>query len=125
MLQHIAITINDSEEIENFYEDVLQCRLKHKFKLNREISRQIFNKDAAPDIYVMVLQDSEFEIFLSSGRERKEYSHICLAYPQSEEIYRKAAERGYKTLIKKNPVNDTYFIWDRSGNLFEIKKTPA
>jgi len=49
------------------------------------------------------------------------FSHICLAYPDPENIYRKAVDRGYKTFVKKNPVKNTFFIWDQSGNLFELK----
>jgi len=48
------------------------------------------------------------------------FSHICLAYQNAEGTYKKAVEKGYRTLIKKYPVNDTYFIWDKSGNMFEI-----
>jgi hypothetical protein len=38
-------------------------------------------------------------------------------------IYNKAVEFGYKTFVKRNPTNATYFIWDKSGNLYEIKET--
>ncbi|MBN1119294.1 MAG: VOC family protein [Bacteroidales bacterium] len=122
MLQHIALTINDSEEIENFYENILLFSLKHKFSVNGEITRQIFNTGETVDVYMMGHQDTHLEIFLSPKKERKVFSHICLAYWKAEITYKKAVEFGYKALVKKNPVNDTYFIWDKSGNMFEIKE---
>lgn len=121
VLQHIALTINDSEEIENFYESILLFSLKHKFSVNGEIIRQIFNTGETVDVYMMEHQDTHLEIFLSPKKERKVFSHICLAYWNAEIYYNKAVEIGYKALVKKNPVNDTYFIWDKSGNMFEIK----
>lgn len=122
MLQHIALTINDSEEIENFYENILLFSLKHKFSVNGEITRQVFNTEETVDIYMMGHYDTQLEIFLSPKKERKVFSHICLAYWKAEITYKKAVELGYKALIKKNPVSDTYFIWDKSGNMFEIKE---
>jgi len=41
MLQHIALTVNDSEEIENFYKEVLLFNMHRKFSVNGE-TRQIF-----------------------------------------------------------------------------------
>jgi extradiol dioxygenase family protein len=122
MLQHIALTINDSEEIENFYENILLFSLKRKFSVNGEVTRQIFNTGETVDVYMMGHQDTQLEIFLSPKKERKVFSHICLAYWKAVITYNMAVELGYKALVKKNPVNDTYFIWDKSGNMFEIKE---
>lgn len=121
MLQHIALTISDSEEIENFYEDILLFNLRHKFSLSKGTSMQFFNIEEKADVYVMEHHNTQLEIFLSPGKERKVFSHICLAYWKAEIAYKKAVEHGYKALVKMNPVNNTCFIWDKSGNMFEIK----
>ena len=122
MIQHIALTINDSEEIENFYENILLFSLKHKFSVNGEITRQVFNTGETVDVYMMEHQDNQLEIFLSPKKEKKIFSHICLSYKKAEIIYNKTVKLGYKALVKQNPVSDTYFIWDKSGNMFEIKE---
>ena len=122
MIQHIALTINDSEEIENFYENILLFSLNHKFSVNGEITRQIFNTEETVDVFMMGHHDTQYEIFVSPKKERKAFSHICLAYRKAEINYKKAIELGYKALIKKNYANNTYFIWDKSGNMFEIKE---
>jgi extradiol dioxygenase family protein len=122
MLQHIALTINDSEEIENFYENLLLFSLKHKFSVNKEITRQVFNIEKTVDVYLMGHHDTQLELFLSPKKERKLFSHICLAFWKAEIVYEKAIKLGYKALVKKNPDSDTYFIWDKSGNMFEIKE---
>ncbi len=122
MLQHVAFTVNDSEEIENFYEDVLLFTIKRKFSVNSEISQQVFNVPSATDVYVIEHHDMQFEIFISPRKEKKVFSHICLVYRKAEIIYNNALKSGYKAIIKSNPDCNTYFIWDKSGNMFEIKE---
>lgn len=122
MLRHIGLTVTDSEEIENFYEEVLCFNMKHKFTINSNISQQIFNVNDVTDVYVMDQQDLEFEIFISHRKEKRVFSHVCLAYPVPEIIYENAVKSGYKALVKNSSDHDTYFIWDKSGNMFEIKE---
>ena len=122
MLQHIGLTVTDSEEIENFYEEVLFLSMKHKFTINNNISQQIFNVNDVTDVYVMCQQDLEFEIFISRRKEKRVFSHVCLTYPEPEIIYESAVKSGYKALVKNGSDHNTYFIWDKSGNMFEIKK---
>ncbi len=122
MLQHIALTVNDSDEIKHFYEEVLLFNMQRKFSVNSDVTRQIFNVGGITDVYVMNHQDAQFEIFISSLKEKKAFSHICLSYSKAENIFKKAVDMGYKSLIKENRRNNTYFIWDKSGNMFEIKE---
>lgn len=122
MLKHIAITINDDEEIKNFYKDVLLFSLKRKFVITPELSLEIFNMYTLVDVFLMEQNNIQFEIFVSREKEKKIFSHVCLALWKSYLAYEKAVNSGYKTKIKINPGYDTYFIWDKSGNLFEIKE---
>lgn len=122
MLLHIAITIHSPKEIENFYKKILLFNVQKKFSLNKETSQKIFNTEEVVDVYLMEHQSVQFEIFISYKKGKKLFSHVCLAYRQTNTIYEKAIKSGYKTLIKSNKENDTYFIWDKSGNMFEIKE---
>jgi catechol 2,3-dioxygenase-like lactoylglutathione lyase family enzyme len=122
MLQHIALTVNDPEEIENFYKEILLFTTKHKFSVNGEITRQIFNVGETTDVYMMSYDNTYFEIFISPEKERKVFMHTCLAYRKAETICHNAIKRGYHTLVKKNKDHSTYFIRDKSGNIFEIKE---
>ncbi len=122
MLLHVAITIHYPKEIEDFYKKVLHFTVQRKFSLNKETSQKIFNSEEVVDVYLMEHQSVQFEIFISCKKEQKLFSHVCLAYRQTTTIYERANKAEYKTLIKKNEENDTYFIWDKSGNMFEIKE---
>ncbi len=122
MLLHVAITIHSSKEIENFYKKILLFTVQRKFSLNKETSQKIFNTEEVVDVYLMEHQSVQFEIFVSRKKEEKLFSHVCLAYRQTNTIYEKAIKQGYETQIKRNKENNTYFIWDKSGNMFEIKE---
>lgn len=122
MLQHIALTVNDSEEIKNFYEDVLLFTLKHRFSVNDELCEKLFSVPEKTDVYVMRFHNAELEIFITKRKERKVFSHICLFYWKADILYDFAVKKGYKTTLKKGTKQDTYFIWDNSGNMFEIKE---
>jgi catechol 2,3-dioxygenase-like lactoylglutathione lyase family enzyme len=122
MLKHVALSVTDSEEIENFYEEVLIFRMKHKFTLNSYLSQKIFNVNTLTDVYVLRRQDLEFEIFISLKKEKRVFSHICLSYQNPEIVYENALKSGYKTITKDGANHCTWFIWDKSGNMFEIKE---
>ena len=122
-LNHVAFSVNDSEEIENFYEDILGFSLQRKFLMDAGISLKFFGKEKEIDVYFMEKDDVGLEIFLYPEKGRKTFPHLCLEYHNSSTVFYKARKLGCKTEIKINPGrSDTYFIWDRSGNMFELKE---
>lgn len=123
-LNHVAFSVNDSEEIENFYEDILGFSLKRKFLMEAGISARFFGINKEIDVYFMEKGDVGFEIFLYPEKGKKVFPHLCLEYSDCNVIYSMAQKQNYKTEVKINPGrNDTYFVWDKSGNMFELKET--
>lgn len=122
MLLHYALAINDPEEIQEFYTNVLQFTPERNFTVNSKLSQEIFNIDTAVDVCMVSLAGSQIEIFITSVQEKKVFSHICLAYRNSKAIYNAAVSGGYSAVARNNPGSDTYFIRDKAGNLFEIKE---
>ncbi|MBN2649364.1 MAG: VOC family protein [Prolixibacteraceae bacterium] len=123
MIQHIALTINNRDELKNFYKDVFMVEIHHQFSLTRDLSRMIFNREGDFNVVVMRNDEMEFELFLTDEVEKKVFSHVCLGFKNSRQVMEKAQKAGYRTVIKpRNDGYDTYFIWDKSGNLFEIKE---
>jgi catechol 2,3-dioxygenase-like lactoylglutathione lyase family enzyme len=122
-LNHIALTVGNSAEIENFYVDILEFSLKRKFLMDAGITSKFFGIKKETDVYFMEKDDVGLEIFLYPEKGKKIFPHLCLEYPNSSIIYFKAQRRGYKTEVKINPGrSDTYFVWDKSGNMFELKE---
>ncbi|MGV8091222.1 MAG: VOC family protein [Mangrovibacterium sp.] len=123
MLHHIALTVTDPEEIRNFYEEVLLFSLRYKFSLDTiDVLRQLFHTDRQTEVYVMKHQDVQLEIFIDPVKEKKRFSHVCFQYRETGLIFDQAVKSGYRTWTKKNSGRLTYFIWDKSENLFEIKE---
>ncbi|MBN2637168.1 MAG: VOC family protein [Prolixibacteraceae bacterium] len=122
-LNHIALSVNDSEEIKNFYENILGFSLKRKFLMDASISLKFFGKENEINVCFMEKDEIGFEIFLYPDKERQTFPHLCLEYQNINNLYFNAIKLGYKTEIKINPGrNNTYFIWDKSGNMFELKE---
>lgn len=108
---HVALPINDSEEIENFYVDILGFNLKLKFLMDAGISSKFFGINNKIDVYFMGKDDVDLEIFLYPEKQKKIFPHLCLEYPNYSVIYSRAKKQNYKTEVKINPGrNDTYFI---------------
>jgi catechol 2,3-dioxygenase-like lactoylglutathione lyase family enzyme len=123
-LNHIALTVSDSEEIENFYENILAFSLKRKFLMDAGISAKFFGINKEIDVYFMEKDGVGLEIFLYPEKGKKIFPHLCLEYSDCSAIYSRAQKQNYKTEVKINPGrNDTYFVWDKSGNMFELKET--
>lgn len=122
MIHHIALTVNQTDDIINFYKKILAFNLHHRFELDAALSKTIFDIEKDAEIFVMRLRDMELELFISDNKEQNAYSHVCIKYCKSELIYKKAQKAGYRTFIKPRDGHDAYFIWDKSGNLFEIKE---
>ena len=122
MLEHVALAVNDSEEIENFFEEVLMFRLEKKYILPGEVTREVFDVEKDIDVYVMKHEEVTLEIFITGEKEKRVFSHMCLAYPDPENVYERAAGKGYDTILREKKERTTCFIRDKSHNMFEIKK---
>lgn len=122
MLHHVGLSIIESAEIGRFYEDVLHFRRLKQFTLDsEEVLYSIFATDRQTEVCMVEQQDLKLELFIDPEGERKRFSHLCLEYDDADEVSDHAHQLGYRRWIKKGPNRVTHFIWDKSGNLFEIK----
>lgn len=126
MIQHVALSINERDDLENFYMDVLMFHIHYQFTISRDIAKMIFDCDRDLTVVVMRKDAMEFELFLSDKIENKVFSHVCISVENSKQIMERAELAGYKTVTKSRKDGyDTFFIWDKSANLFEIKEKQA
>lgn len=121
MFKHIALTINDLSEIQNFYIDILGLELIKKFTLSKEISAQIFNIEKKAEVTVVGKNDFSMEIFESSKTSHRDYQHVCIKVDNRKQVMQKAMENNYPCIVIKRDISDIVFIKDGSDNLFEIK----
>ncbi len=123
MLHHVGLSIIEPEEITTFYEGVLQFRRLKQFTLDsEEVLHSIFSTDRQTEVYMMEQQDLKLELFIDPQMKSARYPHLCLAYDNPDEVSEHADQLGYRRWIKRGPNRITHFIWDKSGNMFEIKR---
>ncbi|MCF7859508.1 MAG: hypothetical protein K9N07_09360, partial [Candidatus Cloacimonetes bacterium] len=62
------------------------------------------------------------EIFISPQGIVNKYNHVCLSYSNRKDLISQAKEKKYKIRIIPREDFDLVFVYDKSGNIFEIKE---
>jgi catechol 2,3-dioxygenase-like lactoylglutathione lyase family enzyme len=122
MIKHIGITIDDSSEIQNFYQNILGMNIVKQFTINSELSDKIFGLKRSTDVYLINKEETYFEIFIHEHKKYKNYNHICLSIENQVEIVKKAKAEFYNCTIIERENYDLVFVSDRSANMFELKE---
>jgi hypothetical protein len=89
---------------------------------SEEVLHSIFATDRQTEVFMLVYQDLKLEIFIDPEGEKGRFTHLCLEYDNPDEVSDHAHQQGYRRWVKKGPNRVTHFIWDKSGNMFEIKR---
>ena len=122
MLNHIGIVINEVAEIENFYQNILGMKIVKQFKLDRELSNEIFKINKETDVYMMQKDDLILELFITQNPRSVSYDHLCISVHSRKKLIEKAKKDNYSCLIIPEENYDIVFIKDGSGNIFEVKE---
>ncbi|MCK4880451.1 MAG: VOC family protein [Bacteroidales bacterium] len=122
-LEHVALTVTDYNEIEQFYHEILGLREIKRFTLNRALSRDIFGIEKETAVFQLQKDKLLLEIFLTPDKRDSGFNHICISINNREEIVKKATQHSYKCLRLERENSDLIFITDNSGNIFEVKQS--
>lgn len=125
IFNHVAVTINDLSEIENFYINILGLEIVKKFTLSKEMTGKIFNIEKETEVIVVGKKDFMVEIFRADKTGYKDFQHVCITVDNRKQVIKKAQEKNYPCTIIKRDTSDAVFIRDKSDNLFEIKQRPS
>lgn len=121
-LEHIALTVNNHDEIIDFYHNVLEMKTVKAFTINSELSSTIFRINKGVHVYLLERHGVVFEIFVSPIKISTSYSHICISVPKREILIQNAVKSDYAVIQIEREFSDLIFIKDKSGNIFEIKE---
>ncbi|MEA3489526.1 MAG: VOC family protein [Candidatus Omnitrophota bacterium] len=122
MLEHVGITINEENDIQAFYKDLLGLKEIKKFNLNKGLSGKLFGINNTVSVTLFSNDDLLIELFLTDKKQNPVYNHICISVQNRDDIIKKAKFTGFSvTNIKRQSKDDILFIKDNSGNIFEIK----
>jgi len=121
-LEHIALTINNHDEIIDFFHNVLEMKTVKAFTLNSELSSTIFNIKKGVHVYLLKKDSLIIEIFVSPVKISHGYSHVCISVSEREIMMQNAIKFEYEVIQIERENSDLVFIKDKSGNTFEIKE---
>jgi len=120
MLKHIALQIT-SNDLHNFYINILKGEVTHQFSLHAALANDIFGIKQDIDIYYLKLDQIVFELFIYSSIIKKTFNHICIELDNAHNSYKMAKKANYWTYLRKSNNNETYFIKDNNENILELK----
>jgi len=121
MLKHIAITVNDKNDINAFYRDLLGFSESRRFTLPEELSDELFGIKESAEVVMLHSDDIYLEVFLSDRKIESVYNHVCIGVRNREDIIERAQSSGYTvTRAGRTSKPDLIFLRDSSGNSFEL-----
>ncbi|MEA3500633.1 MAG: hypothetical protein U9R41_06440 [Candidatus Marinimicrobia bacterium] len=121
--EHLGITINNVNEVTNFYENIFKMKKVRSFELNTNLAEKIFNISQSVEVYLMQNDYIMIELFVHNEIKRPSFDHFCLSFNDRQNIVKKAMENDYEVIIKERKKSDLIFIKDNTGNIFEIKES--
>lgn len=120
-VKHYALAVK-KPDIKKFYEDILGFERSREFSVSGNDAAKIFGLLGSVEVKMMQHDGIDFEMFVTRCTQFVTYAHICLETKRAADIYNNAIEAGYPVFERKNNGSITYFIRDRSQNLFELKE---
>lgn len=122
IIKHIALTVKDRKEIQNFYIDILGLRIEREYQLGEEYAKAIFGIKTGPVDVVLAGNDRiMLEFFIYADKVKSTFEHICIALENRDLIFSQSQSNGYGAIRIERDGNDILFISDSSGNTFELK----
>lgn len=121
-LHHLALTIQNENEVGLFYEQLLGFKLIRKFELNAEMALQIFDFNKNVRVFQLEGHGIILELFMDETAKQNNYNHWCLSFPDREAFIKKAQNQHAKIIRIPRENHDILFVKDFSGNIFEIKE---
>jgi catechol 2,3-dioxygenase-like lactoylglutathione lyase family enzyme len=119
---HIALTYNDKEKADIFFNKILGISFEKEITLEKEMSKSIFGVDEEVKILVYSNEEIHIEIFISDKKVTSFYDHICFEISNFEDFVNRCAQNNITPLLVKKGSRTLIFVRDFSGYLFEIKE---
>ncbi len=123
MLRHIAIHINNEEEIQKFYSEILQFNEFHRFTLDKNVADSVFGINEPVLVARMRQFNVELELLVHSQPIATGLAHHAFEFWRMHEVFSKAEKMNYKTIkVAKENGRMAFYVADAAGNFFELKE---
>lgn len=122
MLNHIGLQVKNKQEVETFYKEVLGFKEQYAFNIPGELSMEIFGIEKENPVYKLEKNGLMLEVFVYEELEHSSYTHLCIEIEDRATLIKNLNTFGYLYKLKeRHNKKDMLFVFDHSGNIFEIK----
>ena len=121
-LNHIALSIQNKEELTDFYQNILGFQLEYQYEIDEGLSSTIFDIKKPAEVFRYSKDDLHLEFFVATERTTPAFAHTGIDVENREEIVEKCKKAGYQvTRVERKEKYDLLFVSDKAGNKFELK----
>ena len=121
-LNHIALSIQNKEELRDFYEDILRFRFEYQYNVDASLSLTLFGIKKPAEVFRYSKNNLHLELFVANAKITPAFAHIGIDVSDREVIVEKCKKAGYPlTRVERKEKYDLLFISDKAGNKFELK----
>ena len=122
LLNHIALSIQNKEELTDFYQSILGFRLEYKYEIDATLSSTLFDIDKPAEVFRYSKDNLHLEFFVATEKSIPAFAHIGIDVEDREETVKECQKAGYKvTRVVRKEKYDLLFVSDKAGNKFELK----
>lgn len=122
-LAHIGFPIAEAEDIDSFYIELLEMSLAYQFEIPAAMTYRLFGVSRSVPVYMMKKDDIVLELFCTGEMSPRRFDHICFWVTDRAELIQRFQQKGYPVDIIPRSEGELIFVFDRSGNRFEIKQS--
>ena len=121
-LNHIALHIQNKEELIDFYQNILGFTLEYQYKIDSTLASTIFDIESETEIFRYSKDNLHLELFVANSKATLGFAHVGMDIEDREMIVEKCNKAGYPiTRVERTEKHDLVFISDKAGNKFELK----
>ena len=122
ILNHIALSIQNKEDLTDFYQNILGFHLEYQYEIDESLSSTIFDIEEPAEVFRYSKNNLHLELFVANAKITPEFAHIGIDVSDREVIVEKCKKAGYPlTRVERKEKYDLLFISDKAGNKFELK----
>ena len=121
-LNHIALSIQNKEELTDFYQNILGFRLEYQYEIDATLSSTLFDIDKPAEVFRYSNEELHLEFFVAAAKTIPAFAHIGIDVEDREVIAEKCKKAGYQVIrVERKEKYDLLFVSDKTGNKFELK----
>ncbi len=121
-LNHIALSIQDKEDLIDFYQNILGFSLEYQYEINATLSSTIFDIEKPTEVHRYSKDNLHFEFFITTEKITPVFAHIGIDVVDRETIADKCNRAGYQVIrVERKEKYDLLFVSDKAGNKLELK----